>query len=161
MKFFIVIITFSIFIFSCNEKTVKKEIPPVESNEPSKKELSVEQINEMMKGAESPALSYEGAVTPFSSKEYFFDCDSGQTIQISMNTLSEKLVMNVFRDNSKLIKGNAEKKIKTKTFVSVSDSSYYSEKCKRNTQFKALIKIKESIKDSSVMAKYSLDVTLK
>jgi len=164
MKKVLFLLALSVFFLSCRENKEKPSVDDlVKVNENGIQEnkvdqLSVEDVERLMKNSDNPSQSYTAILTNDIEKSYFVTSDTNQTVRFSINAKSENIELNVYKEMIKSVQVDSANRIKIKDFVKVSDSSNFSVYAKKTTKYKAVVKLKRKFESKDSTADFTLNI---
>jgi hypothetical protein len=121
-------------------------------------ELSVEDVNRLMNSSDVAAQSYTAILVNELEKVYYFNADTQQTVKFVLNTKSENVGMTLYKEVMKSVKKDSVTSIRIKDFAKICEGDSCSEKSKKATRYKALVKLKRKFESKDSTAEFSLNI---
>lgn len=149
-------------LISCQNETEKTHITQEEAVAISTQDtLSEEDVLKMMNASDVPVLSYSGAITNSSVKEYFYESDSNQNTYFILKTEHPDVAIFLYKEAFKMVLVDSVKKVKVKDYIFIKDSTECNVYNKKPTKYKAVVKFTNNQESNDSTAVFSIDVLKK
>jgi hypothetical protein len=148
---------------SCRESNKSKIDDLVVINEKGAQEikvdeLTVEDVEQLMNSSEVAAQSYTAILVNEVEKTYYFNADTQQTVKFVLKAKSDNVGMTIYKELIKSVKKDSASYIKIKDFAQICEGDSCSEKSKKATRYKALVKLKRNFESKDSTAEFSLNI---